>query len=299
MKSSNQNNQDITNNSFSLEESQNLTANTGKEVRKMQDLMSFSFENQELRTAVVNNEPYFCLKDVCDILEIGNSRDVVTRLDVAGVDSIDIGVKTGIKKDGSDAIQQIPVTFVNESNLYRVVFRSDKQEAKKFQSWIFNEVLPAIRKTGRYSTGSENVFAVNGKLEKQLFIQKAMLLQQEIIGDLEIENSNLKDKILEDKPKVENYDILLAAKNSMTMNEVAKAIGWGRNNLFDFLRKRKILMENNSPYQKYMDAKYFTLRLITIEHENYVESKPQTLVTLKGIEYILSLINSVKQLTEA
>ncbi|QMT41285.1 BRO-N domain-containing protein [Neisseria shayeganii] len=96
---------------------------------------------QYVRVEIKNGEPWFCLKDVADILEIENSRRVAAEmLKPNGIEKI--SVETGGGK------QQL--TFINEPNLYRVIFRSNKPEAVKFQDWIFEEVIPAIRKTGSY-----------------------------------------------------------------------------------------------------------------------------------------------------
>jgi len=102
--------------------------------------LNFSYNNQNLRTEIINNEPYFCLKDVCNILEIGNTSDVVKRLDEIGLDLIEVAFQKSKTK----------LYFINEPNLYRVIFRSDKPEAKQFQDWVFNDVLPNLRKNGVY-----------------------------------------------------------------------------------------------------------------------------------------------------
>ncbi len=104
--------------------------------------LSFEFEANQLRTIVdEKGEPWFCLKDACDILKIGNSSDVVKRLKQKGVDDIDTLTKGGMQS----------ITFVNEPNFYRVIFGSRKKDAVKFQDWVFEEVLLSIRKTGQYS----------------------------------------------------------------------------------------------------------------------------------------------------
>ncbi|MEQ0077481.1 BRO family protein [Klebsiella sp. CN_Kp118] len=123
----------------------------------MSELTIFSFqENHPVRVQVINGEPWFCLKDVCDVLSISRTSDLVQvskgfvkneplksrgSLDPKGVR------KTDTLTNGGQ--QQIP--FINEPNLYRVIFRSNKPEARQFQDWVFNEVLPAIRKNGEYS----------------------------------------------------------------------------------------------------------------------------------------------------
>lgn len=103
-------------------------------------LEPFNFKGNYLRTAIKDDQIWFCLKDACDILEISNSSMVLDRLDSKGVSQADLNTSKGIHK----------LTFVNEPNLYRVIFRSDKPQAKAFQDWVFEEVLPTIRKTGGY-----------------------------------------------------------------------------------------------------------------------------------------------------
>lgn len=102
----------------------------------------FKYENKNLRTETIKNEPYFCLKDVCDILGIVNSRHLLKRLSDKGVVLSDTLTDGGNQK----------TNFINEPNLYRVIFRSDKAEAKRFQDWVFNDVLPTIRKSGKYES---------------------------------------------------------------------------------------------------------------------------------------------------
>ena len=116
----------------------------------MKELQVFNFESNKMRTQEIDNQIYFCLKDVCEILEIKNSRDVISRLNPSGVGSTDIGVQTGFKKDGTPAMQKVKMTFINESNLYKVIFQSRKPQAERFTEWVTSEVLPTLRRTGSY-----------------------------------------------------------------------------------------------------------------------------------------------------
>lgn len=88
-----------------------------------------------------NGEPLFCLTDVATILDISNANPSRFSLDEAGIHKMYISHESGKKL----------ATFINEPNLYRVIFRSNKAEAVKFQNWVFDEVLPSIRKTGQYT----------------------------------------------------------------------------------------------------------------------------------------------------
>lgn len=107
----------------------------------MNDLQIFNYGEHAVRTVEIDGEPWFVLRDVCDVLNIGNTSDVARRLeeDEKGVDLID--TPSGTQK----------MTVVNEPGLYNVILRSDKPEARDFKRWVTHEVLPAIRKTGGYA----------------------------------------------------------------------------------------------------------------------------------------------------
>lgn len=105
-----------------------------------------TFNNEVLNASIrtmtdENDEPWFCLADVCNVLELQPSR-VKDRLKEDGVTSSKVIDSMGRKQ---------LATFVNEANLYRVIMRSDKPQAEAFQDWVCEEVLPSIRKTGKYS----------------------------------------------------------------------------------------------------------------------------------------------------
>ena len=103
----------------------------------MQNLVTFNFQNNQIRTQAVNDEPYFCLRDVCQALNLKNSKD---RDFDKGVETFYLPTQSGNQN----------ITFINEPNLYRLIFRSNKPQAQAFADWVYSEVLPSIRKTGGY-----------------------------------------------------------------------------------------------------------------------------------------------------
>lgn len=107
----------------------------------MNELQIFNYENNDVRTVMIDGEPWFCLTDVCKVLELSNPRSVAERLDK------DERRKFNLPRQGE-------TWFINESGLYTVILRSDKPEAKPFRKWVTSEVLPSIRKTGAYSTNA-------------------------------------------------------------------------------------------------------------------------------------------------
>lgn len=105
----------------------------------MNDLQIFNNEEfGAVRTAIINDEPMFCLIDICKALEMSNPTMVAQRLDDDERTKLDLG-------------RQGETNFITESGLYAVILRSDKPNAKKFRKWVTSEVLPTIRKTGSYN----------------------------------------------------------------------------------------------------------------------------------------------------
>ena len=101
----------------------------------------------EVRTVIIDDAIWFVAADVCRALKIANSRDAVGRLDD------DEKATVGITDTSSNGVvQNREVNIINEAGLYRLIFTSRKTDAKKFQRWIFHEVIPSIRKHGFYST---------------------------------------------------------------------------------------------------------------------------------------------------
>lgn len=108
----------------------------------MEDLQIFSnSEFGEIRTITKDNEPMFCLADVCKALELTQPSKVKERLNPKGVNSIPTLTKGGEQK----------LLYINESNLYKTIFQSRKDSAERFTDWVTSEVLPSIRKTGSYN----------------------------------------------------------------------------------------------------------------------------------------------------
>ena len=109
-------------------------------------IINFTFQKSTIRTVLINGEPYFSLRDICCILDINNQTTLKKRLDLKGVVSTDLLTNGGKQT----------VDFINEKNLYICIFKSKKPEAEKFRDWVFEDVLPTIRKTGKYNINESN-----------------------------------------------------------------------------------------------------------------------------------------------
>lgn len=154
---------------------------------------------------------YVNLRDVMRVLSIGNITKLMKRLDNDGVVAV---------SDGNSNAEY----YINESNFYLCVIRSDKPEAKRFQDWIVKDVIPSIRKTGMYM-GTE--------LAKKILDDPRLL--SEIFMNFAKEKELLEKKIEEAKPKVEYFDDILNSKGRMIPTEVAKSFGLGPKDLLKLL----------------------------------------------------------------
>lgn len=238
-----------------------------------------SKEFGKIRTVTKDNEPMFCLADVCKALDINNVSQLKTRLKEDGVITNEVGVQTGIKADGTPAIQMVKMNFINESNLYKVIFQSRKPSAEKFTDWVTDEVIPSIRKNGGYIANQE-------QMTPEQIVANALIVAQNIISQ--------KDRQIEEmKPKADFFDAVADSKTAISMNEVAKVLnikGYGRNNLFEFLRNSKVLDRWNVPYQRYVDNGWFRV----IEQHYQKNGEPivttKTLVYQKGVDGIRKMI---------
>lgn len=108
----------------------------------MNELQIFnSPEFGDIRTITIDNEPWFCMIDICKALEISNPSQAKTRLNADGVITNEVIDGIGRKQNAN---------FVNEPNMYKLIFQSRKESAERFTDWVTSKVLPEIRKTGSY-----------------------------------------------------------------------------------------------------------------------------------------------------
>jgi len=236
----------------------------------MSNLIPFHYNSNQIRIIVKDGEPWFVAKDVCDILEISNGRDAVSRLDEDEKNTVAI-------TDGTPGNPNM--TIISESGVYALVFTSRKEEAKNFKRWVRKEVIPSIRKHGAYMT-PETIEKV--LLNPDTIIQLATALKEERQRRLMLE------------PKAMAFDTFMDGSNLQTMNDVAKCLGIGRNKLFKFLREQKIMRANNTPYQDYIDRGYFEVKEKPIQMGDSVINYAQTFVTAKGVDYIRKLLDKCK-----
>lgn len=245
----------------------------------MQELQIFkNNEFGEVRTKVINNEPYFSLNDVCRILEIKNTSDAKSRLNKDGVGTTEV-----IDSMGRTQL----ANFINEPNLYKLVFQSRKAEAERFADWVTSEVLPSIRKHGAYMS-SEVIEKT--LMDPDYLIQLATNLKEE-----KAKRALAEAQVEKDKPKVLFADSCEVAENSILIGEFAKRLkqnGYdiGQNKLFEWLRQHDYLCKSgerkNLPTQYSMERGLFEIKTRVFSNPNgSVRTTSTTKITGRGQIY--------------
>ncbi|MBC8546449.1 phage antirepressor KilAC domain-containing protein [Clostridiaceae bacterium NSJ-31] len=240
----------------------------------MNELQIFEYQNNEVRTIERGGEPWFVLKDVCKILNIGNPADVYNRLDddEKGVGQID--TLGGTQK----------ANIVNESGLYNVILRSDKPEAKPFRKWVTSEVLPSIRKHGAYMT-PETLEAAIFNPDTIIRIATALKEEQDKRKALEATNAALTVDNQIMKPKAEYFDELVDRNLLTNFRETAKQLEVGEREFIRFLLDKKfIYRDKKGKLLPYADKNNGLFEIKECYNEKTQWSGTQTLVTPKGRE---------------
>lgn len=236
------------------------------------------FKNNQfgnVRIVMKDQEPWFIAKDVCNCLEINNSRQALIRLDDDEKSSV-------ILNDGTPGNPE--KSIVNEYGLYNLVLSSRKQEAKEFKRWITHDVIPQIRKTGQY------VANIPRTLPDAL---------RAYANEVE-EHNKAKALIEEQKPKVLFADSVAASHTSILVGDLAKLLhqngvkDMGQKRLFNWLRENSYLIKRkgsdyNSPTQKAMEMGLFQIKETVVSHaDGHTSVNKTTKVTGKGQQYFIN-----------
>lgn len=203
----------------------------------MNNLQIFnSAEFGEIRTVTIDGEPLFCLSDVCKSLGLTQPSKVKERLNEKGVNTIPTLTSGGEQK----------LLYINESNLYKVIFQSRKESAERFTDWVTSEVLPEIRKNGSY--------------QKQLSPQEIMRIQLGMIDDHEGRITNLENNMTIDYGQqktlegIVNNTVIecLGGKDSNAYREIGKKVFAECNR--DLKNYFNVNARNNVPRKRYEEA---------------------------------------------
>lgn len=230
------------------------------------------FQESEIRSIVIDGEVWFVAKDVCKVLEIKNSSDAISDFDadqkgVAAIDTL-----------GGPQMLNV----INKSGAYTLALKSRKPEAKKFQRWITDEVVPSIEKTGSYGIKAINFSEVDMSASSDVAL---MLIQagETIIG--------LNAKVKAMTPDYEFGNELKSADNLFTATEIAKELGATAQCLNGFLKDKKVIFKHKGcwvPYSAYDSSGFFKKVNTTIIKTDSGESfqKHSLKITAKGQEFV-------------
>ena len=226
-------------------------------------------ENKLVRTMNINGEPWFVLKDVCDVLGLSTPARVAERLDSDEVSQAHLIDSMGRSQE---------MTIISESGLYNVILRSDKPEAKPFRKWVTAVVLPSIRKNGGYIAGQE-------ELSPQELMAKALLVAQKTLTDRDarIKELTAQNQIMQ--PKAEYFDELVARNLLTNFRETAKELGIREKDFIGWLLDHKYVYRDQKnklmPYAAKNNG-LFEVKEGKGRHNDWAGT--QTLITPKGRE---------------
>lgn len=248
-------------------------------------LNTLVFSNDEfgnIRTAVLDNNPWFVGKDVAECLEYKNTKDALAR-------HVDAEDKQLILRSQITTLENVPnrgLTFINESGLYALIFGSKLDKAKEFKHWVTSEVLPQIRKTGGY-------IPIEKDDDDLTIMAKALNIMQNTLEQKDELLAQKEEVISKQKPLVDFANTVSATTTMVDMKTMAKLlekenqdIHMGRNKLFAWLRKEGYLMSDNTPYERYVKQGIFKLTEGEVETKNGNKLITKTYVTGKGQLYL-------------
>lgn len=238
-----------------------------------------TFVNEEfgsVRTIEENGKILFCGSDVAKALGYRRPKDAINA-------HCKGAVKRRLLTNGG--VQEMKM--ISEGDVYRLISHSRLPSAEKFESWIFDDILPTIRRTGGYVSNEEmfieNYLPFLDEPYKNLF-----RLQMTFI-------SKLNERIRNDKPLVDFALHVADSDDLIDMNAMAKLaadenFNIGRTRLFRWLKYMGVLMANNLPYQQFIDRGYFAVKESVFEVDGMKKTYQQTLVTCKGQRFVINLL---------
>lgn len=223
----------------------------------------------EIRTTRVNEQPYICLVDICKILDLEQVSRVKSRLNQDGVISSKVIDNLGREQQA---------IFINESNLYKVIFQSRKPEAEKFTEWVTSEVLPSIRKHGGYIAGQE-------QMTDDELMAKAVLMANSKIQELHNRNKQLEANNQLMQPKADYFDELVNRNLLTSFRDTAKELKIKEKDFINYLIDNGyIYRDKKGKLKPYAEKNNGLFEIKECYNNNNTWVGTQTLITPKGRE---------------
>ena len=245
------------------------------------------FKNPEfgsIRIIEEDGKPLFCGTDVAAALGYTNPRKAVRDHTRCGTKR-SIGVQTGKKADGTPAVQMVEMLFIPEGDVYRLIVHSKLPSAERFEKWVFDEVLPTIRKHGAYIT-REKLWEVATSPEALLKLCSDLLAEREENAALRAENAALEGKAA-------FYDLFINLHHSTNLRTTAKELAVPERRFVRFLLEQRFVYRtaagNVLPYAKPANDGLFCVK----DYCNHGHTGSYTLVTPKGKLHFAGLRDSI------
>ena len=257
----------------------------------------------ELRTSRnEKDESLFCLKDVCDSLGLQVGA-VVNRLQSCHISSIKVATEVISHGAATGKMQEQEMFFVTEPDLYRVIFQSRKPSARKFQDWVFEEVLPTLRKEGSYSMTQSKQSLASYQIEDPIERAKRWIEEQQHTRALEAQTEQQAQTIgIQQKeltvaaPKVKYYDDTLSSTDCLTTTQVADDLSISARALNQQLSNAGIQYFQSGSW--HLKGKYREWQLASTRTYNYIKgdgstgTKVNLVWNQRGKRFILALYNN-------
>jgi anti-repressor protein len=259
-------------------------------MENLQELRTFeNSEFGELEVTLIDGKVYFPATKCAKILGYEKPHNAIER-HCRGSLKQGVGVQTGTKVDGAPAIQTVQMSFIPEGDLYRLIIRSNLPATERFERWVFDEVLPSIRKHGAYATPEA--------AERMLNDPDVMIKVLEALKDERAARDRLEAQVKMDAPKVQFADAVADSETTILVRELAKllkgnGVDIGQNRLFARLREDGYLIKKNgadynSPTQYAMDRDLFRVEESVVKDSNcHGLVSRTTKVTGKGQRYFV------------
>ena len=252
---------------------------------EQKDLQMFKFQDKQVRIVLKGPDPWWVGKDVCDVLGYANSRDAIEKH----------CKHASLLKSSETLLLDMPsrgLIIIPESDVYRLIIRSNLPDAEHFEAWVMQEVLPSIRRHGTYMTPQ--------KIEEILSNPDTIIELAQSLKKEQAKTREFATKIEADYPKVLFADSVASSKTSILIGDFAKIlrqnkIEMGQNRLFQWLRENEYLISRkgdslNMPTQYSMENGWFEIKERVINSpDGSIRTTKTTKMTGKGQVYFLNL----------
>ena len=248
----------------------------------MNEIKIWNFEDSDVRTLTIGNEPYFVGKDVAAVLGYADTFGALKK-------HVDEEDKQNCQNDSFESPRGL--TVINESGLYSLILGSKLPAAKRFKRWVTSEVLPSIHKHGLYAMDEilENPdIAINALMALKAEREKAKALENTVA----VQNQ----QIAELRPKASYYDVVLNCKDLVPISTIAKDYGWSAKHMNAYLHECGIQYRQGDIwllYQKYAERGYTSTKTHTYPgNDGEIHSRVHTYWTQQGRLFLYDLLKA-------